>query len=363
MKRIKRLLTLAVVVAMLLCASAAYAFEPLNIGNTLELNDSGEDVAALQLALTETGFYTGGVSGYFDQATLYAVQSVQIALGLPITGAFDATTQSAFNGAYSPISIFTVPVGKLSGRVIGIDAGHQLTADETQEIIAPASTRTKAKMSEGCYGVKTGTQEYRITLKVAAKLKTLLENEGATVIMTRTRDDVTLSNMQRAQAMNNSGVNVWVRLHCNYSTAPAFDGVYVLVPSRSVTPLIYDSSLLFGKTLIKTFCESTGAKPRAIVVKADQTGFNWSNSPVATIEMGYLSNAAEDMKLSRDSYQSLCATGIYNGLISYFELQANAAGSLPDVLPSTTPILNYSNAVNNSANSANYSNSIPNTIR
>ncbi len=51
----------------------------------------------------------------------------------------------------------------------------------------------------------------------------------------------------------------------------------------------------------------------------DQTGFNWSESPVVTLELGYISNSVSDLKLCRASYQAACAQGIFNGLTAYFK--------------------------------------------
>ena len=72
-----------------------------------------------------------------------------------------------------------------------------------------------------------------------------------------------------------------------------------------------------GKALLDEFCAATGAINRSVIYSASQTGFNWSDSPVVTVEMGYLSNPQEDTKLCRASYQDACAAGIYNGIIKY----------------------------------------------
>ena len=58
----------------------------------------------------------------------------------------------------------------------------------------------------------------------------------------------------------------------------------------------------------------------------DQTGFNWSERPVVAVEMGMLSNPQEDIRLNRDSYQTSCAIGLFNGILTYFDqMEANSA--------------------------------------
>jgi N-acetylmuramoyl-L-alanine amidase len=45
---------------------------------------------------------------------------------------------------------------------------------------------------------------------------------------------------------------------------------------------------------------------------------NWSRTPALLIEMGYMSNAREDVLLSTPSYQMKLAAGIYEGIAEYF---------------------------------------------
>ncbi len=54
----------------------------------------------LQQALKLAGFYTGDVTGVFDEATADAVRALQQALGLPETGEWDEATDTAFRERY-----------------------------------------------------------------------------------------------------------------------------------------------------------------------------------------------------------------------------------------------------------------------
>lgn len=102
----------------------------------------------------------------------------------------------------------------LSGLTIGIDPGHQLIADDELEPIAPGSLLSKVKQSSGSVGVKSGTGEHTINLIIANKLAGLLRLSGANVIMSRTDADVSISNSERAEIMNEANVDFWIRLHC-----------------------------------------------------------------------------------------------------------------------------------------------------
>jgi N-acetylmuramoyl-L-alanine amidase len=84
-------------------------------------------------------------------------------------------------------------------------------------------------------------------------------------------------------------------------------------------PGIYSESKTLGAAVLDSFCKETGAQNNEMYQRSDQTGFNWSDRPVITLEMGYLSNPGDDVKLNRDSYQDDCAEGIADGIIKFFD--------------------------------------------
>lgn len=206
----------------------------------------------------------------------------------------------------------------LEGLTIGIDPGHQAQADNGLEPVAPDSEHTKARMSAGCSGAKTGTAEHEIDLAVAKLLEAMLTENGATVIMTRTDADADISNAERAGMMNDAGVDIWIRIHCNYSQRSSVRGALTISPSEKAAPGIAADSASLAECVLDAYCDATGARRLGSKMTATQTGFNWSASPVVCIELGYLSNAAEDLRLNRRSYQTACADGICDGIIAYF---------------------------------------------
>ncbi len=206
----------------------------------------------------------------------------------------------------------------LYGRVIGLDPGHQSVPDFGLELIAPDSHFTKIRQSAGCSGVRSGVPEYRVNLLVAEKVAALLQSCGATVVMSRTTNDVWLSNIERAVLMNQSGAALWIRLHCNACTDTERYGASVLMPSQIITPDIYEQSLYLSQCIGGAFGEATDAGEVQLVPLENQTGFNWSRIPVVALEMGYLTNAREDALLNSDAYQMRCALGIFNGIVRYF---------------------------------------------
>ena len=85
----KKLLTRALALSlsvMMLLASVALA-------DTIRFRDKGEDVATLQAALKELGYYEGELDGVFGKGTLAAVKAFQTAEALTVDGLAGKATQ------------------------------------------------------------------------------------------------------------------------------------------------------------------------------------------------------------------------------------------------------------------------------
>lgn len=206
--------------------------------------------------------------------------------------------------------------------LVCIDPGHQRHANYGTEPIAPGSSVMKQKVSSGTQGVVTGKPEYQLNLEVALKVEEILKLIGYRVIMTRRTNDVDLSNIQRAQIANNSGADVCVRIHADYSFDKDINGVSVQYPAQdsTVTQDVYVKSKRLAELLLKNIIKETHANSRGIVPRSDITGFNWSKIPVALVEMGFMSNPAEDVKMSTPLYQYKIAEGITEGIDEYLKL-------------------------------------------
>ncbi len=211
----------------------------------------------------------------------------------------------------------------LEGIVIGIDPGHQAKANSAQEPVAPGSDETKDMVSTGAAGVETGTAEHVINLAVAMELKDLLESAGAYVIMTRQSADVDISNIARAQAFNEAGVILGIRLHCNGEDDKELTGAFMLAPEENPYEEI---CLAAAEEILAVYCEETGLENKGVSVRDDQTGFNWCTRPVINLEMGHLSNAEEEKKLVDPDFQEVMARGIFDGVQKFFEVVVENAG-------------------------------------
>jgi len=208
--------------------------------------------------------------------------------------------------------------GGLSGKFIYIDPGHGKTDKKGTEKIAPDSETTKAKYVSGADGSRYSEEE--INLMVAQLVKQKLESKGAKVRMTREGHSCDYSNIERAKLANEAGADLMIRIHADSSDSSSARGMSMLIPSNEH---ISDSDMVktsrrIGEAVLEGAVAATGAKNRGCVERPDMTGFNWSEVPVILIEMGFLSNAEEDEKLSTESYREKIAEGIVDGLSDYY---------------------------------------------
>lgn len=205
-------------------------------------------------------------------------------------------------------------------KVVVIDAGHQLKGDLSKEPIGPGASQTKAKVTYGNCGVKTGTPEYEINLLISLKLQAELESRGYTVIMCRTENDVNLSNSERAMIANDANADAFIRVHANGSEYSSVHGAMTMCQTAE-NPYNgdqYEASRLLSECVLEGVVDETGCKKQGVFEDDTMSGINWSQVPVTVIEVGYLSNADEEALLVTDDYQNLVAAGIADGVDAYF---------------------------------------------
>ena len=203
--------------------------------------------------------------------------------------------------------------------VIVIDPGHQTRGNSEKEPIGPGASETKAKVTGGATGVSTGQTEYNLNLKVALKLRDALVAKGYTVIMTRTTNDVNISNSERAKIANEAGAAVFIRIHANSVDSSSVKGVLTMCQTSSN---VYNGDLAsesykLSKAVLNNFVEETGAVNKGVTRTDTMSGINWCTVPTTIVEMGFLSNPEEDELMATDEYQDKMVAGMVNGIVEY----------------------------------------------
>ncbi len=210
-----------------------------------------------------------------------------------------------------------------NGHIVGIDPGHQsenidMSATEPN---GPGSSTMKAKASTGTSGSFSGLPEYQLNLNVSLLLRDILEQRGYQVVMTRTDNDTAISNKERAELVASKGAEICVRIHANGDDSSGVSGALTMCPSQQnpYVSSLYDSSNRLSRCIIDSYCAATGFQNRGIIYTDSMTGINWSTIPVTIVEMGFMTNQNDDLKMADSSFQQTMAEGIANGVDAYFQ--------------------------------------------
>jgi N-acetylmuramoyl-L-alanine amidase len=195
-----------------------------------------------------------------------------------------------------------------------------------------------------------GTLEKSVTLSVARRLKAGIEARlGTRVILTRDGDQ-TVGLDQRAAVANNNKADLFISLHANASVRPAVAGaqVYYLAlegygeealraaqAPRDALPVVgggtRDIEVIPWEMAQVRYIDQSGALARAIEAalrervpmsarSLQQAPFRvlvGANMPAVLVELGFLTNTAEEQQLLADDRQNALAQSLVEGIVRY----------------------------------------------
>lgn len=196
----------------------------------------------------------------------------------------------------------------LSGLVIVIDPGHQAETSSQTESAATWLSVDKPRSTSGSQGVVTGINEYELTLDYALTVRDYLQQCGATVVLTRTENEVDISNQERAQIAVDNNADLFIRIYAGAANDSAQSGVKVYVPdSGSYT----SSSVAWGNDLGNKIAEAEGLEFLETMQTYLYTGLNYANTQRAfQINLGFLSNSDDEAILVSEENRAAVAAAI-----------------------------------------------------
>lgn len=159
-----------------------------------------------------------------------------------------------------------------------------------------------------------GTREKDFTLDMVFRLKELLEDAGAFVLLTRS-DDSYIGLFERPLIANFHKADLFISIHCNsYTNDRNIRGVEVYYWPHASEPKAA------GKTLaeqVMTYLiqgakmENRGVRTNNYAVLVE------TQMPGILVELGYLSNYAEETLLNQSEFKENASRSIFQGIISY----------------------------------------------
>lgn len=172
-----------------------------------------------------------------------------------------------------------------------------------------------------------GTTEAETNLKITLKVQNLLEQSGATVILTRSDenaiydlDSKTLKQKKvsdiknRVKIGNNSSADIFVSIHLNKIPQQQYYGWQCFYQSNN------EQSIKLAKSIQSNLNDSIQKKNNRVAMKIDNVYIvKHVEIPLSIVECGFLSNPEEEKQLLEDTYQNRLAWGIYNGIMDYFK--------------------------------------------
>ena len=258
----------------------------------------------------------------------------------------------SFGGAvFVPVSFAKNILGPIIGRtpVERIEVQEAPKRVSIKKIILDPGHGGK---DAGATGRRLHLKEAEMTLDLARKIKSILEGEGITVVMTRDRD-IFIPLPQRAEIANKNNADLFVSVHINASRSRSLRGFECYFLSNATDDNVralqaYESgyfkigdgaSAERSKRLDKTLWDMKFTEDRresaelsSYICDSVEKNFTMGNRgvrsarfyvlkysriPAVLVEAGYISNRYEEMKLKDPKFLDKVADAVTEGILRY----------------------------------------------
>ncbi len=177
--------------------------------------------------------------------------------------------------------------------------------------------------------------ENKITLEIAARVKSLLESAGGPAVILTRSEDVEVSPQQRERTAQAAPGAIFVSIHAGSSLSAEAEGiaVYFHAPpsgagvSRADAVLAEESRRL--AELVAASTAASAAAPLRGIIQAPLQLLSDLQIPAIEVEVGCLTSAADAQRLATDEYLGQISAGIFDGITAY--LSGSAAPATPIV--------------------------------
>jgi WD40 repeat protein/N-acetylmuramoyl-L-alanine amidase len=170
-----------------------------------------------------------------------------------------------------------------------------------------------------------GLTEKTINLAIVKRVVALLASDPQMrAVETRTAD-VRIPNEDRIRIAEEAGASMYVSIHVNSFTQSDVSGVETWVDT---TRKDSDATWTLAAMMQEALSTTTGARNRGS--RTQESYLQRTTMPAVTIEVGYITNSEERMRLVDAGYQDKVAAGIVAGLRQFLQWRAaNPSTAVP----------------------------------
>jgi N-acetylmuramoyl-L-alanine amidase len=255
------------------------------------------DPEQLQIDLDYSQFSPGLTAPVFKNVQVKGVHLVQVS-STEVRIDLDLNRMVGYDSQLSPDRrklFVNIKRSPLIGKTILLDPGH-------------------GGVDSGACG-RQGTREKDVNLDVAMRLKDLLENAGADVVMSRT-DDSFIGLYERPFLANYLFADLFISVHTNYHPDLSVNGIEVWYRQNRT-----DSQDL-AKCVLTNIIQTTGFNELGIKsnrLNDDFVVIREPQMPSILVEVGFLSNYQEETIIMTPEFRQKAAMGIFQGVMSYYQ--------------------------------------------
>lgn len=226
----------------------------------------------------------------------------------------------------------------LKGRTVLVDPGHNPhNRDHPARIsrLVDIGTGKKECDTTGT-ATNSGYAEAEFTLDLARRVRTALEERGATVKFTHNGNTPYGPCVdERAESGNRAGADAAISLHAD-GAPEGSRGFHVILPApvhrgAADTRKIAAPSRRLGTAVRDTFREATGEPPadylgdgEGLDTRGDLGGLNLSTVPKVFLECGNMRDAQDAERLTSARWRAKAADGVAEGITDFLTEKSSA---------------------------------------
>lgn len=245
----------------------------------------GDDIAALQVRLTEMGFHCGRVDGIFGEMTESAVKEFQKSVGVVV------------DGKCGPATI--IALLRLT-KIVSGGAPAALRESAVQKNRGPALANKVIVIDPA-----SAEHEKEIVYDIAQRLEGRLLALGASVFLTRGAGN-NPGEDERITFTNQNSADLLISMHVDFNKNPEAHGVATFFYGNDQHGVHSIVGERFASLVQRELCARTDFLNCRSHAKS-WDALRLTKAPAVRVDLGYLSNSGDAARLSRPEFRDTVA--------------------------------------------------------